>query len=553
MSVGFGFSIGDLFSGLRLIKDSIEAVNDTKGSSADYASLMNEIVSIEGYLEAIEEIRSNRSLPASQNAALDHAVTACQESIDDFISSISKYQPHLNVKASGFQAGYRKVKWALCKKDDVARFRAHLTRHASALNMLLTALQVRQTLGPKKAETVAMVKSQDGGENLVELLKGLSLDQRQMFIAMTHQNRQLMQTIEEMKVMMRMRTSIPPQVLLQEPVTLLDPFGKFAPFHLDFIDSIECFVAVLKARFSKAGVTAAGLSKLENQDFLLQDSRHRRPINLSKHWSSVFRPGQQVDMSMIFHRFACPPSTCPVCLGTNEEDEEDYTYCQSCGLCYRNVQAISKRNWDQRSLGHDIPINGEDIPYMLRQSGKQPEFKVFRPSTEPEDEIFEGYKRVQLVSQPLELLDSKYPGLQLISDFIDFARLLKGAPADASAYLSTIRVLHGRAVQHKLVQCKSFPAFASFSQIEQVRNQLAQESIDLRRDIDALVQNLYNDPDTKELMRYIREKYPSNHARDYYTGVLARMGNEPNFNKAQNARARSAEPMQWLLLDGRSR
>jgi hypothetical protein len=35
MPVGFGISVGDLISGLQLLRSSIEAVNDAKGSSAD--------------------------------------------------------------------------------------------------------------------------------------------------------------------------------------------------------------------------------------------------------------------------------------------------------------------------------------------------------------------------------------------------------------------------------------------------------------------------------------------------------------------------------------
>ena len=62
MAVGFGFSIGDLFAGLRVIKDSIEAVHDTKGSPADYASLIKEIVSLQDGLEAVEEIQSECDL-----------------------------------------------------------------------------------------------------------------------------------------------------------------------------------------------------------------------------------------------------------------------------------------------------------------------------------------------------------------------------------------------------------------------------------------------------------------------------------------------------------
>ncbi|KAL6715767.1 hypothetical protein ACLMJK_006728 [Lecanora helva] len=555
MAVGFGFSIGDLFAGLRLLKDSIDAVHDTKGSQADYSSLTKEIICLQDGLEAVQQLQSESDLLESQSAALDRAAYACQESIDEFLVSISKYQPHLNARAFGVPSKYWKIKWALCKKDDVARFRHQIGRHASSINMLLITFQARQTLSSKKAQTDAIVKKESQDETITDMMKGLSFDQQQMFMALTHQNKQMMQNIEDLKAVLRLQVAVPPQVLLQQPVVFLDPFGKRAPFHLEFIDSPECFIAVLKARFSKAGVTPAGLSKLENHDFLLQDSRRRRPINLNREWSSVFRPGQNVDMSMVFHRFACPPSTCPVCLQINEDDDddnEDEVHCQSCGLSYQNAQGIVRGDWRREYGSGNVHPADEEIPYMLRQPGKQPELKIFKPTKYSEDVIFEGYRRVQLVSQPLNLLDAKYPALQLIEDFGRFAELLKGVPEDTSAYLPDIRRLHSQAVHHLLQQRSSFPAFASFSQIEQVRNDLVQESLSLRRDIDRLVLNLYNDPDTKDLMKYLKTKYTSDHGRDYYTGVLTKLNSLSDFTKSMSPKVRSAERMQWRLLDRKS-
>lgn len=506
MAVGFGFSMSDLFAALKIIKDSVEAVNDKKGAAADYANLAAEIGSLWDGLETVEEIQSDPDLSEKQIAAIKRAVDACYDSLESFLASISDYQPHLAPNSSGFASNYRKIKWALCKKDDVAKFRAQLGRHISSINMLLITFQAKQNLDAKKPRSNIMVKALQSEENSITgMMKGLSVEQRQFFMIIVQQNKQLMQSVEDMRMMLQMQAKIPPQVMLQQPVIFLDPFGKTAPFHLEFIDSSECFIAVLKVRFSNAGVTPAGLSKLDNHDFLIQDSRRRRPIDLKKNWSSVFRPGQNVDMSMIFHRFACPPSTCPVCLETNEDDHEQ-VHCRACGLCYQNVQAISSRSreWDP-NLSAEVSMSGDDIPYIQQQSGKRPEIKVFRPTQEAEDELFDGYRRVQLVSQSLDLLDGKFPALQLIEDFCRFAELLKGVPDDTSAFVPDIRDLSARAVQHLLQQRSSFPAFSSFSQIEQVRRRLGQESLDLRKQIDKLVYNLYNDTDTKELMKYVKQ------------------------------------------------
>lgn len=128
MAVGFGFSVSDLCMGLKLIKDSIEALDEKKGAAADYQTLVSDITSLYDGIEAIEEALSDACLSAKQIAALNRAICACQKSVEDFVLSISRYQPHLRANATGLQSKFRKIKWALCKTDDVAKFRAQVGR-----------------------------------------------------------------------------------------------------------------------------------------------------------------------------------------------------------------------------------------------------------------------------------------------------------------------------------------------------------------------------------------------------------------------------------------
>ena len=329
MSAGFGFSIGDLIAGIKLIKTSIQAVNDAKGASGDFAALINEVATLEDGLEAVEELQLEREFSPKQGAAIERAVVACQNSIDDFCSSIAKYQPHLRNQASGLQSGYRRIKWAVCKKEDVAHFRAQVARHASSINMLLVTFQIKQnlTLERSRKSSSLIVGSQAGWDQQVaSILSSLSAEQRQCFLYLMQQNKQLVQSIEDLGKMMQVQHSIPPQVLLGQPVIFLDCFGKVAPFHLEFIDSFESFMAVMVVRFKQAGVKPSGVAKLQNHEFSIQDTRRKRFIDVTQPWPTVFQPGQKVDMSMVFHRFACPPSTCPACLGRNEGGNDEVNW-----------------------------------------------------------------------------------------------------------------------------------------------------------------------------------------------------------------------------------
>lgn len=326
MSVGFGFSVGDLVTGLKILKDSVEAVKDTKGASADYTALLAEISSLQDAFEAIDDLQLGSRGTPKQRLAIERAIGACQKCVEDFMTSISKYQPHLQTQTTGLISSYRKIRWALCKKEDVALFRTKLERHTSSINMLLLSLQAHEQARASvvQGNTSSVVTPPDHmrDRHTNDLLQNLSVEQRQCFEILMQQNKELMRNVRDLHRMLQMHMAIPPQVLLQQPVILLDAFGKIAPFHLEFIDSLETFTAVLKIRFRKAGVKLPGLAKVDNREYTIQETRDKRPIDVEKPWSEVFRPGHEVDMSMVFHRFACPPSKCPGCSKNNENGEE---------------------------------------------------------------------------------------------------------------------------------------------------------------------------------------------------------------------------------------
>ena len=563
MAVGFGFSVSDICMGLKIIKDSIGALNETKGATADYAKLLTEVQSLQDGLAAVQDLQEAGVLSDKQDAALNRAISACQENIQEFLITISKYQPYLRNDASGMVSKFRKVQWALCRKEDIAKFREQVARQASSISMLIITFQATQKLDSTSSSTgqstIAKVgQSQD--TQMIDMLSTMSLEQRQCFTIVMKQNEELMQTVQDMRRMMQLQMSLPSQVMLQQPIVVLDPFGRFAPFHLDFVDSSECFMAVMKARFAHAGVKPAGLAKLDRNEFVLEDTRRRKPVDMTRKWETVWQPGQQYDMRMVFHRFACPPSTCPSCHETNEDDEEQ-VQCHACGLQYENVQAISARSHEWTSHfpeGATVAIGGEEIPYLLRRPRKEAELKVFQPSPESEDEFFEGYRRVQIVAQSLSLLDLRFPALLLIKDFIHFALLVRGVPDGVSSYKDEILQLEDRAMKYIWDPQNNIPPFSSFAFIEEMKNSVTKVSQLLRRDIDSLVRKLCEDPDTKHMMFCIernRLRDGENQVTGYYIGVLTRMvalAEKATMRGNSSPKSASREKMEWLLLDSRA-
>ena len=274
-----GFLLEIFLQEFALSKTSLEAFSGTKGASAEFAALVGEILTLQDGLEAIEELQAEHNFSPKQFAAIDRAISACQKSIDDFLISIAKYQPHLHAQASGWQSSYRKVKWVLCKKGDVAHFIAQVARHASAIMRLLVTFQIKQNMSIKQTKTSKAVQA--GGQLIQEdqisaLLRHLSFEQRQCILFLMHQNKQLTQSVQDLGRMLQMQHAISPQVLLERLVVLLDCFGKKAPFHLEFISPLNCFMAVLKTRFAQGGVTESGVAQLENREFSIQETRGKK-------------------------------------------------------------------------------------------------------------------------------------------------------------------------------------------------------------------------------------------------------------------------------------
>ena len=324
MAVPFGFSIGDFIAGINVIVIAIKAVQEKRGASAEYAALLTELTNLEEGLTAIDDLDINQS-QHRQCRAIEHAVKDCQDCIKNFIKSIAKYQPWLRPGVENWRASLRKMQWVFCKKDDIRNLRDQLEHRSSSINMLLMTLQISQTAAIGHQYQHLLQCAEDTHQAMTnlhvdvlanrDLLSGLSAQQKQDFCSMT-------QKFAQLQNMLELQQELPPQVMLQKPVILLDALGKVAPFHLDFITSMDALREALKARFRDFGVSAPGLEKVDRSEFVLQD--HRSDLSLTKPWNTIFKPGQSVNMSMVFRRSA-ELEYCPRCQAYNVPAEGSHT------------------------------------------------------------------------------------------------------------------------------------------------------------------------------------------------------------------------------------
>jgi hypothetical protein len=135
-----------------------------------------------------------------------------------------------------------------------------------------------------------------------------------------------------------------------------------------------------------------GLRKVEKGQFLIEDSKTNRKIDLSKPWKVCFRPGQRVNMSKIFENLRSGErmkSTCPSCHTVNDcgtgSEGAWYAYVPSifkankgssldCGTRFQRIKDVSQ---SVRSKPPWLPP-GEDSP--------KKRVEIFGPVGDDEDE-----------------------------------------------------------------------------------------------------------------------------------------------------------------------
>jgi hypothetical protein len=144
MASGFRFSAGDFVSALSLVATVIDALRESGDSSSEYRALVTQLHTLESALLRVKTLEIDDSQQRDFVIALQQAAAQCQTTIDSFWQRIRKYQPHLGEGRSGSRVrdGWMKIKWAMCKRDDLVKFKMDLVGHTESIEMLLTTLQL---------------------------------------------------------------------------------------------------------------------------------------------------------------------------------------------------------------------------------------------------------------------------------------------------------------------------------------------------------------------------------------------------------------------------
>ena len=334
MPVAFGFSVGDFVAVINLIGTVIDALRESSHAGSSFRSLINELYALETALLRVKrlDVDIDRTI---ETVALRQAASQCQGSIDQFYTKIQKYQPHLQQVGtnSRIKDTWAKVKWAVCKRDDVEALRAEIRGHTSSIEVLLMTLQV-EAMTTHARKQVSHHKSlaskiQDFSFQALGKLSELTSNVAQTVqqgkamlessAQIIHTNMRIFQMVRDLQMFI---LKIPAQVQRQQPVYLIDPYNKESPFHLEFVRSAEALLSVLKVNLKDSG---CGPAMIDRGEFVIEEMGTQNKIDIAGSWDNCFYPGPKVAMSMTFRLRGRLISSCPRCGKRHDESPENET------------------------------------------------------------------------------------------------------------------------------------------------------------------------------------------------------------------------------------
>ncbi|KAL1966057.1 hypothetical protein VTN77DRAFT_4805 [Rasamsonia byssochlamydoides] len=94
MPPAFGFSVGDFIAGIKLVKDLIDALNETAGAKPAYRRLVSELINLERALAQVRDIPVDL-LNSPQKISLEQVASQLQIQIARYgISGLRRQNPH---------------------------------------------------------------------------------------------------------------------------------------------------------------------------------------------------------------------------------------------------------------------------------------------------------------------------------------------------------------------------------------------------------------------------------------------------------------------------
>ena len=136
----FAPSLGDIIALSILIKDLIKALEESRGSSAEYQDCVRKLWALNRVVREVEAICKSDKTTIKLNAhheTLLCIANQCKGSIENFVKDIRKFGRSLRKGGSGsrMRDTLRKVQWQILRSDELAKITAEVGHYCSVFSL----------------------------------------------------------------------------------------------------------------------------------------------------------------------------------------------------------------------------------------------------------------------------------------------------------------------------------------------------------------------------------------------------------------------------------
>ncbi|KAH8592186.1 hypothetical protein B0O99DRAFT_689964 [Bisporella sp. PMI_857] len=430
MPVTFG-SVGDIVAVCLIIKDLVDALDKSRGSSAEYQQIIRELWTLDRVLlQVIQLSESYRDCIEFHVLGITvvQAVENCRRSMNDFLGKVRKYERSLRDQGSGnfLKDSARKLQWQVFKREEMEKFRFEIMSQSSFINISIATAEANMLrINDKKLqnrldqEQARVAKAEDKHTQSLFELKAIGTENNRLTAQVSNQLKDLLQlkwprklasdiyaivqktyrmNVTIYSTVMSIKSLLPSYLergLIDEPFILEDAIGRHTPVHLQFISSWEAFESVLEHRFRDT----SGYQRVLDRQWALQELTTHRDIKRTTPWDKAVFPGQRIGMDMIFRETMGSGNVditkCGICGAASDEKSRHHIFCLQCG--------------SNRTI---VELKDDEVEGNTNDSIKCKSGKISSASESLPQDDARSFKRVRfLISQAPQSRKSKAPDL----------------------------------------------------------------------------------------------------------------------------------------------
>jgi hypothetical protein len=137
--MSFGWSAGDVLSGVKLLINIISSLQDANGARTHFQELESELQGLSRALCEIANLADGSPEQIPEIRALKFVACSCEGTLRRFYEKIRPFEGSLGAQSvrGKVRAAPRMVRWELLMKKEIPELRTYLVAHVGYLNMRL--------------------------------------------------------------------------------------------------------------------------------------------------------------------------------------------------------------------------------------------------------------------------------------------------------------------------------------------------------------------------------------------------------------------------------